>query len=178
MEKSYFKEEQRFDQLWFRLIILSAWVPLIVIFGFGLYQQLVLKKPWGNHPISDLWLILSTLFVFLIMSGATWLVFSIRLITEVTDAGLMYRFPPLINRYKTLDRHSIASFETRQYNPVREYGGWGIRAGGGKRGIAYNVKGKFGLQLHLHNGKKILFGTQRPDALKMAMERMMNSGNS
>ncbi len=45
--------------------------------------------------------------------------------------------------------------------------------GWGKSGSAFNVKGNIGLQLYLKNGKKVLFGTQRPDALKRAMDKMM-----
>ena len=174
MERSYFKEEQKFDQVWFRLLIILSWVPVIVIFGIGLYQQLVLKKPWGNNPTSDTGLLIITAFVFLVMAVTTWLSFTLRLITEITDEGLKYWFPPLINKVKTIPRSMISEFQVRKYNPIGEFGGWGIKVGTFGRGKAYNVKGNMGLQLLLKNNKKILFGTQRPEALKSAMEKMMN----
>jgi hypothetical protein len=174
MERSYFKEEQKFDQVWFRLLIILSWVPLIVIFGIGLYQQLVLKKPWGNNPTSDTGLLIITAFVFMIMAVTTWLSFTLCLITEITDEGLKYWFPPLINKVKTIPRSMISEFQVRKYNPIGEFGGWGIKVGTFGRGKAYNVKGNMGLQLLLKNNKKILFGTQRPEALKSAMEKMMN----
>jgi hypothetical protein len=173
MEKIYFKEEQKFDQIWFRLIILISWVPLIVIFGIGIYRQMVLGKPWGNHPTSDTALLLTTAFIFLIMGGTTWLTFSLRLITEVTEEGLKYRFPPLINKVKTIPKSMIAGYQVRKYNPIGEYGGWGIKGGGFGKGKAYNVKGNMGLQLVLQDNRKILFGTQRPDALQAAMDKLM-----
>jgi hypothetical protein len=175
MEKIIFTEEQKFDQVWIRAIMLISWIPLLAIFGIGFYQQIILGKQWGNHPMSDTGLLITTALVFMIMAGATWLTFSIRLVTEVTHEGLRYRFPPLMLRFRTIPKHDIAEYNIRQYNPVREYGGWGIRQGGfGKTGIAYNVKGNTGLQLQLKNGKKILFGTQRPDALRAAMDKLMN----
>jgi chaperone required for assembly of F1-ATPase len=36
------------------------------------------------------------------------------------------------------------------------------------------MKGNTGLQLYLVDGKKMLVGTQRPDAIKRAMEKMMS----
>jgi hypothetical protein len=176
MERSYFKEEQKFDQWWFRLIMILTWIALVVIFGWGIYQQLVLKKPWGDHPTSDNTLILTTICVFLIMSGVIWLTFTMRLITEVTDEGLRYRFPPLINTFRTIPKSMIAEYKIRKYNPIGEYGGWGIKGTGFLMGKAYNVKGNIGLQLRLQNNKKILFGTQRPDALLAAMDKMMRPG--
>ena len=174
MERSYFKEEQRFDQWWFRMIIMMSLVPVVVIFGVGIYQQMVLKKPFGNHPTSDTALLLTTLFVFLVMGATTWLTFSLRLLTEVTSSGFKYRFPPLINKIKSIPKETIAEYQVRKYNPIGEYGGWGIKGGGFGKGKAYNVKGNMGLQLRLKNDKKVLFGTQRPEALKAAMDRLMN----
>lgn len=173
MEKVFFKEEQKFDQVWFRLIIFLSWVPLVVIFGIGLYQQLILKRPWGNNPTSDTGLILVTIFVFLIMIATTLLIFLMRLVTEVTDAGLRYRFPPLINKPRLIPKSDIAEYSIRKYNPIGEYGGWGIKGSFMGRGKAYNVKGNIGLQLRLQNNKRILFGTQRSAALQAAMDKLM-----
>ena len=73
MERSYFKEEQKFDQVWFRLLIVLSWVPLLVIFGIGIRQQLFLGRPWGDNPVSDTGLVLTALFIFIVMTGVTWL---------------------------------------------------------------------------------------------------------
>jgi hypothetical protein len=175
MERSYFKEEQKFDQWWFRLIMILSWVPILVIFGVGIYQQIVLKKPFGNNPTSDTGLLVTTAFVFLIMAATTWLTFTMKLITEITDKGIHYRFPPLIIRVKTIPKESIAEYQVRKYSPLGDYGGWGIKGGGFKKGKAYNVKGDIGLQLRLKTEKKVLFGTQRPEAIKSAMDKMMNT---
>jgi hypothetical protein len=175
MEKIYFREVQKFDQWWLRLLIPLTWVPVVALFGTGLYRQLVLGKPWGNNPASDTGLIVTALFVFGVLAGMTFLLFSLKLITEVTDKGLRYRFPPLILKFRNLSAAEIAEYSIRKYNPVGEYGGWGLRQRRiiGNKGIAYNVSGTTGLQLILKNGKKILFGTQRPDACLAAMERLM-----
>jgi hypothetical protein len=174
MEKIYYQEEQKFDQIWFRLIILLSWAPMIVIFGTGIYQQIGQGKPWGDNPTSDTALLFTTICIFVIMTGVTWIAFSMRLITQVTKQGFVYRFPPLINKFKTIPKSMIKEYQVRKYSPIGEYGGWGIRRGIFGRGRAYNVKGNIGLQFRLQDDKKILFGTQRPEALKAAMEKMMN----
>jgi hypothetical protein len=52
----------------------------------------------------------------------------------------------------------------RQYNPIKEYGGWGLKWS--STNAAYNIMGNVGLQLVLQNGKKILIGTQKPEELR------------
>ncbi|MCB0473313.1 MAG: hypothetical protein KDC69_02350 [Flavobacteriaceae bacterium] len=58
----------------------------------------------------------------------------------------------------------------RKYNPVLEYGGWGVRLNYyRKRGRAFNVSGNIGLQLILKNGKKILIGTHKEYEMKQVL---------
>jgi hypothetical protein len=59
------------------------------------------------------------------------------------------------------------SAEPRTYSPVLEFGGWGIRVGGG--GMAYNVSGNEGVQLVLKSGRRVLIGTRQPDVLMSAL---------
>ena len=91
---------------------------------------------------------------------------------EVRNDGIYYRYPPFILKPRTYLKVEINAYKIRKYKPIMEYSGWGIRHGWGKSGSAFNVKGNIGLQLYLKNGKKVLFGTQRPDALKRAMDKM------
>lgn len=58
----------------------------------------------------------------------------------------------------------------RAYNPIPEYGGWGIRTG--QRGRAFNMRGNEGVQLVLASGKRVLIGSQRPEELARAIQRL------
>ncbi|MEP5340323.1 MAG: hypothetical protein ABJL44_05595 [Algibacter sp.] len=65
---------------------------------------------------------------------------------------------------KTILWDEIKHAKTRTYNPLTEYGGWGLKSGdfwGKKRGTAINVKGNIGIQLILNTNKKVLIGTQK-----------------
>lgn len=173
MEKTYFKEEQYFSNFWF-------WVFLIVVFTIFLaptcvtiYSQVVLGKPEGENPSSteSLFIILSILIV--VYTFVILLFRKMKLVTEIRKSGIYYRYPPFIVKERQFNTDEIKKFEIRKYKPIAEYSGWGIRYSWGKSGRAVNVKGNVGLQLYLQNGKKVLFGTQRPDALLRAMNKMM-----
>jgi len=83
------------------------------------------------------------------------------LVTEVQEAGLRVRLWPL--PAKTYAWTDIASAEVRQYAPLREYGGWGIRFG--FSGMAWNAHGDRGVQLVLTSGRRVMIGSQRSDEL-------------
>ena len=172
MEKVLFKEEQRFTQWWLWLIIISSALISIVPFMIGIYVQEVLGKPWGNNPTNTLGLIIVLIFVLLLIGSISILILKMRLKLEIKPDGLWFCYPPLVQKWKCIKKEDIARFEVRNYRPVTEYGGWGIK--GSSRSKAYNISGNTGLQLYLTNGRKVLFGTQKSQAIKYAMEKMMN----
>jgi hypothetical protein len=173
MEKKYFKEEQRFSNFWLYIFVTIAFTIAIAPTAIALYSQLVMDVPYGDEPTSDQALMV-LLCVLLIMYMLTLLLFNkMKLVIEITGEGLLFRYPPFILKYKVVLKEEIEKYEIRKYNPIREYSGWGIRYSWAKAGRAYNVKGNIGLQLYLVDGKKILFGTQRGDAILRAMHKMM-----
>lgn len=141
-----FTEKQRFTQWWFWLIIL-----LVVAFAFY-YEESTLERVVA---------LIIPLFLFIL-----------NLETEISQEGISVRFFPFHLKKKFFAWDEIAKAEVREYSPLLEYGGWGIRRG--RSGIAYNVKGKMGLQLVLKNGKKILIGTQKAEELKQILAEREN----
>jgi len=179
MNKTLFKEEQRFRQPWMWLLLIPSFIVTIVLIGYGFEKQLFQGEPWGDKPMSDEGLLVMGIFVFLMMTGLTILFYKMKLITEIREDGIYYRYPPMIMKFRIIKPDIIENYEIRKYKPIQEYGGWGIKTNGLKTkrqkfGTAYNVSGNIGLQLQLFYGKKILFGTQRGDALKHAMDKMMS----
>jgi hypothetical protein len=162
-----FYEKQRRIVWWFWLIMLSlnglAW--------FGIVQQLIQNKPLGNNPLSDEGLVLFAVFIFML----TLFFLSLKLETIITGAGIKVRLWPLHIKYKYFPWDQIASAEIRKYNPIREYGGWGIRSGGKEKGRAYNMSGHYGMQLVFRNGKKLLIGTNKPAAIEKVLHQMRSS---
>jgi hypothetical protein len=114
------------------------------------------------------------LLILLVMFIATIVLFrTMKLVIEVRSDGIYYKYPPFIIKMKNYHVDEIKSYTIRTYQPIREYSGWGIRYSWAGSGRAITVKGKTGLQLYLKNGKKVLLGTQRSEALKRAMQKIM-----
>lgn len=100
--------------------------------------------------------------IFLLPILITALIFLMKLQTTVKHDCICIRFFPLWSRKIGYDE--IEKCYAREYKPIAEYGGWGIR-GGSSKGKAYNVRGSKGVQLILKNGKKILIGSQKHSQL-------------
>jgi hypothetical protein len=164
----HFREVQRFTQPWLWAVLLFSMVTPLVIMLYGLYQQLVLGIPWGNKPVSDAQLILTTLGVTVVVLASGVLLRAMRLEVEVQDDCLFIRFVPFVRRQVLWS--DLKSLTAREYNPLRDYGGWGIRYG--RHGKALNVSGNRGVQLELKNGEKLLIGSQRADELAATMRLM------
>ncbi|HVF49454.1 MAG TPA: DUF6141 family protein [Pyrinomonadaceae bacterium] len=167
VNRTYFREVQRFRQWWVWAIML---VPFL-IFAYGFYVQVIAGRPWGSKPMSDAELTGVSIMLAVIM---LW-IYLMRLVTEVRDDALHVHFV-LLWRRKAIPYQSIRSVEARTYNPIAEYGGWGIRWGA--RGWAYNVSGNRGVQLQLDGGKELLVGSGRADELAEAIKRRTEASHS
>lgn len=156
-----FKEKQGFKQWWIWAILIT----INLIFCIGIVQQIIFGQPFGNNPMSDTGLLLFSL-AFAIF---TVLMARVTLTTLIAPEGI-YVKPPFFRKYKFYKWSDIKTFSVRQYNPLREFGGWGIRYGLG--GTAYNMYGQYGLQLELNGQEKVLIGTNRQDELENVLKQI------
>lgn len=162
----YFYEKQRFTQWWLWMIL----VAINGLFFYGLVQQLFFKIPFGDKPMSNSGLLI-TFAGSLILS---YLFFSIKLETTIAEDGIYVRFYPFLRKMRYYPWHEIDKYYVRQYKPISEYGGWGLR-GFTDRNMAFNVKGNHGLQLELKGAKRLLIGTQQSEHLKSVLSRLHTS---
>lgn len=170
MQKILFKEEQRFNQLWLKVPLYVLAGANTAVFLYGLQRQLIAGQPWGNNPMSDNSLIAVTCVTIAVWITVIFFLEKAKLISEIREHEIMVRFPPFINKAKIYPVASIRKMEIRKYNPIWEYGGWGIRHG--IKGKAYNVRGNIGLQIYLKSGKSLLIGTQKPEQVKWAVNKI------
>lgn len=171
MDRTYFRETQKMKQVW-------IWIVIILIFAlwtWAFIQQIIMKEPFGNHPASDLGLIL----IGVVLLIPLFLITQIKLITEISRDGIFYKMTIFMLKFKQIKPEEIEDYEIRTYKPVREYGGWGYRLSfRKKKGMALSMQGKTGLQLELTNAKKILIGTQKPEEILSAMNKLIKSKSS
>lgn len=154
-----FREVQRFRQWFFWPAILVV----TVVIWWQFVQQIIIGRPPGTEPIPD-W----AAWVLTLVFGVGFPVFAVmvRLVTEVRPGTLSVRLVPFPVRH--ILTPDIKSADAREYSPIGEFGGWGIRTSrdGSK---AYNAYGNTGVQLVLADGKRVLVGTQRAEELLAAL---------
>ena len=144
-----FKEEQHFTRTW-----LMALICIIVIL-----ITITLTKNFINGKID----FLTYLYMLSVVLIPCALIFISKLKTRIDETGVHYQFYPIHLKMKPIFWQDIKYAETRTYNALLEYGGWGLKTGifAGKKGMAINIKGNIGIQLILNDNKKILIGTQK-----------------
>ena len=147
-----FKETQRFTQWWLWLILIGSWGSMV----FALLMDPP-KTLGGQLVVGILAISLPTFF------------WQMRLITRITAEGIYVRYIPFHFKEQFYSWDSIESAQVRTYNPLLEYGGWGIKYGFNGQGKVYNVAGNQGLQLVFKSGEKLLIGTQKPAEIQAAI---------
>ena len=167
MDKIIYKEEQRFPRFW-------LWFILVISFGAPIVILLTQMKVEAEADSKEVMLLVFVLFFILVVGGLLCLLFlKTRLIIEITQMEIKFRYPPFILKWKIIEKREIERFVVKKYKPIAEYGGWGIKTKWKKRNMAYNISGNIGLLLYLKSGKSILLGTQRKQAIKYAMDKML-----
>ncbi|MEI6312975.1 MAG: hypothetical protein WCP57_12005 [Bacteroidota bacterium] len=79
--------------------------------------------------------------------------------THIDAVGIHYRYFPFIFKQKTIEWSAIEYISVGEYNPIGDFGGWGIRGWGKRR--ALNVYGNKGIQIKFKNGDFLLLGTNK-----------------
>ncbi|MDP5092028.1 MAG: hypothetical protein NWQ17_01880 [Polaribacter sp.] len=163
-----FKEEQRFTQLWLIVVIVfSSLVPIFV----------VIKEYVNNENSFSIGTLLLIVAMILLPLG---IIFLFKLTTRIDEQGIQYQFFPFHLSFRKIGWNEISKAYVRTYDPIGEFGGWGIKFslfGNKARGNAVNISGDVGIQLVLKNGKKLLIGTQKESEAKSVLETYKTDSN-
>jgi hypothetical protein len=157
-EAVVFREEQYFDWRVYSMIALME-----MLTGVGLARGHV----WSGEFVLGI-VIGLVLLMFLI-------VFLLYMTTEVTptDVRIWFGWTPTYRRIVPIG--TVCRIEVVTYRPIADFGFWGIGSGrDGER--ALTARGNRGVRLELHDGTKLLIGSQRPEALALALEQALRSG--
>jgi len=149
MRNSVYTEKQSFWTWWLILLFVLVWMKKL---------QSIYVSNWkiDNSSYVELGILLCV-FLFLAF---------VRLHTKIDEKGISIKFFPFV-RKKTWLWEDIDDLYIKEYS-ITDYGGWGYRVG--KNGTAYNTKGKYGLQLLLNNGARVMIGTQNHEELQRIIE--------
>ncbi|TDX00387.1 hypothetical protein [Dinghuibacter silviterrae] len=148
-------EQQRFNQKWILLLEIA-----LAAVGTAIAIAAIASKVTGILPaVSPLLAILGIIALFRTM----------KLEIEIQNDFIRFRFFPLRIRWKIIPKADIRQIAVVKYNPIKDYGGWGIRIG--SKGWAYTVKGNDGISILLASGKHILIGTAKPKEVSAFLEK-------
>lgn len=119
-----------------------------------------------SQRFTQWWLILIIVVVMLILLS----VFIMRLDTQIKEDGIYVRFFPIHQKYRHYLWEDLKYVYVREYAPLGEYGGWGIKGVADDRVL--NISGKEGLQLVFADGRKLLIGTKRSEEIKIILNQI------
>ena len=155
-----FEEVQRIQPLRTKLLLLT--MPLF--FTALLVWQIVLQHPWGKQPMSNGALIFWTVFLWLIYVR----LLTVRLVVQVGSGVLSIGLRGLW-KARRITIAQIANVKTLNFNPVRDFGGYGIRST--PHGKAYVAEGTSGVRVELKDNNVLIIGSHRADQLAAALHQ-------
>ncbi len=161
MAKIYFSENQKVNLGWKWIFFISLYVALI-------WALLENTNPDSNSN-PDLQAVIAISFSMVAIVIFNVLTVLMHLETTIDENKISVRFKPFHRKPKSFRWDEIEDFYIRYYKPVRDYGSYGIQRNI-KHGLAYIVSGKYGLQLLLKSGKKVLIGTQKIKELERIVD--------
>jgi hypothetical protein len=156
-DKIIFLEKQQFRQWW-------LWLLLLGLNGF-LFYKIIIEKDYGNSSQKIALIPILILFIILVFF------YIMNLKTTIYADRIEIKFFPF-GIHKIYKFQDIEKMEVLKYNPIMDYGGWGIRLG------AYNVSGNKGLKIYYRKKtflNSILIGTQKPEELSTLIQSIQNA---
>ncbi len=158
-----FREEQGFGP-WVRGLLFLSLVGTVAALVFA--GRMLYSGPGGKQIIT---VFLAVAAVVALTELATfWVIAMGRMVTELHSDGIFVQAYPITKLRRRIGYEEVKSCQARKYNPLGEYGGWGIRSG--PNGKAYNTRGDQGVQIEMHSGEKLLIGSQRAQELAAAIQ--------
>lgn len=154
-----FSEVQKFRQIWIQILVGLGFCLLFFALGY----QLIRQEPIFSFS--------SLALIGIVLSGFTAFVYKSHLDTKIDRIGIQYRFFPFQLAHRQITWEQVDEVCIREYDALIEYGGWGARYS--NRGNACIVSGKYGLQMELSDGRKILISTQRPIELETIILQLL-----
>lgn len=146
MSKAIFEEQQQFRQWW-------VWIIMIAVAGSIFYSYAQAENP----SIDDF------LFSVVVFGIVLLLLFTAKLNTRIDEKGVHVKFFPFHFSYQHYTWEDINNAKVTNYNPLGDYGGWGVRISFRGKGKAFNVSGSQGIWLETFSGKKRMIGTQKAE---------------
>ena len=163
----YFTESQRIDQIGIKIFMAILTCSILAPF---------LMVDWGSTSVVYKGIALVGVMLTMILVNV--MVFVMTFETKITEEGMLYRYPPLIWKWKLASFEDLQEVKLTKYLLWSQFGGPGYkrRIFGTGRGIV--IKGNQGVQLIFKNGKKLLLGTQKPNEIQIGLGKAQEANRN
>jgi len=158
-----FSETQKFKQVWVWMLVGLVMGGSLLFLWYGVYEQVYLGHPFGDHPAPNGALVMGVVFETVMCIVIASILASIKLVVETRPDSIQVRFFPF--KKLEISYGNIREFQVRDYQPLKEYGGWGMRRSWDGKTKAFNMSGRRGVELFLLDGSKVIIGSQKADEL-------------
>ncbi len=155
MEK-IFIDHQRFAKVWIWLLS----------FVLVLHSALFVRVLSHNLVMGLIGLIIPALVLVLF-------IFSV-LMVKIDKDTISYKYSPYHFKFYAIQWNDVLHWELRTYDALGDYGGWGFRRSR-SHGKAYTIRGDWGLQLELKNGKEVLIGIGKKEELEQFLDTIKST---
>jgi hypothetical protein len=150
-----FTETQKFNK-WWHYVIAGFPIVLIIALFIPVWLDVVTTK---NNQKEPLFFLISFIFTTL---AFIWFVL-LKLKTQINEEGILVIFSGLPFCKRKIKWEEIKSISIIKYEPLTDYGGWGVRYSLSGNGWCYNVSGNYGIKIIYQNNKPFLIGTQQKE---------------
>ena len=157
MSAPTFVEHQRLGRWWLWVLVLLA----AATSWWGFIAQVILDAEWTAEPVPDASLVVAVIIVGILLPA----VLAVgRLVVRVDAERLVVRLGPLPPR-------EVPREEIREVELTDRSASAGLAAGVGARPAeqVYAAREGPGVRVHLHNGRRIVLGSRRPEELAAAL---------
>ena len=139
----------------------AAWVGVAMVAAVQLFIFLTIYRESGRFGA-----MLSGLLLALpVLISVAWL--QTALVVRVDVDGVHVRWFPFTRL--TIPHGRIVAVRVETYDPMNEFGGWGIKGPPGRWGWCYTVSGREGVRIELDDRHRLLIGSQRAHELAEAV---------
>jgi len=162
-------------------LILAGLAAVSFSLMFSYYEQWEINEKFTYKGLA----IFASLIILLFF-GLYFLFKNMKMETRIDMEGIHFRYPPFQRKFKDIPFSQIDHFEVCEYQPIKEYGGWGFKkpakpkshkrklfADTKNKNTAYTIKGKIGLRIRLSSQEVILLGTQRKAAMEYTLKKLL-----
>jgi hypothetical protein len=139
-----------------RAVVWIIIIPVVALIAFDLKREPSLEAALGLALV----IALNATLYFLLLNGTAH--------TRIDTQGIHYKYFPFVRKWKLINWNQIKRVTIGNVSPLSDFGGWGYRFGGKKKGIILS-SGK-AIIIQLDTGKTFVITTRMPDQAKREIE--------